>query len=79
MIFSVVASRWYSRWLESVLTLVFFHSDNFGMRYLPPGGLGRSRESLFYHYSGVPAVVFGDFCNFVCPNGTLGGWNGSQP
>ena len=58
---------------------MIFPAERFGMQYLPPGGCGRSSETLFYHYSGEPANIFGDFCNFVRPNGTLGGWNGSQP
>ena len=73
------ASQWYFGWLEWVSTFPINPAERFGMQYLPPGGCGRSSESLFYHYSGEPANIFGDFCNFVRPNGTLGGWNGSQP
>ena len=73
------ASQWYLRWLEWVSTLTIFPAKHFGMPYLPPEGLGRWSESLFYHNSCVSSIIFGDFCNFVRPNGTLGGWNGSQP
>ena len=59
--------------MESVSTFVIFPGDRFGMLYLPPGGLGRSSESFFHDDGGVGANIFGDFCNFVCPNGTLGG------
>ena len=73
------ASQWYFRWLEWVSTFMIFPAKRFGMPYLPPEGLERWSESLFYHYIGVPVNIFGDFCNFVRPYGTLGGWNGSQP
>ena len=49
------------------------------MQYLPPGGLGRSSELFFHHDGGVGANFFGDFCDFVRPNGTLGGQQGSKP
>ena len=73
------ASQWYSRWLDWVSTFMIFPAKRFGMPYLPPEGLGRWSESLFYHYSGEPANIFSDFCYFVHPYGTLGGRNGSQP
>ena len=53
---------------------LFFCGERFGRLYLPPGGLGRSSESFFHHDSGVRANHFCDFCNFLRPNGTLGGW-----
>ena len=68
-----------SRWLEWVSNFMIFPAEQFDMQYLPPGGYGRSSETLFYHYSGEPANTFGDFCNFMRLNGTLGGWNGFQP
>ena len=58
---------------------MIFPGDRFGMSYLPPGGLGRSSESFFHHKGGVRANQFYDFCNFLGPNGTLGGWKVSQP
>ena len=62
------------------LNLPNFSWRSFRYAILATRGLGKVKgESLFYHYSGVPVVVFGDFCNFVRPNGTLGGFNWSQP
>ena len=52
---------------------MIFPCEHFGMQYLPPGGLGRSSESFFHHDGGVGENIFGDFCDFVRPNGTLGG------
>ena len=78
-IFMIFASRWYSRWYKSLSTFLIFHGDRFGMPYLPPGGLGRSSQSFFRHDGGVGANHFYDFRKFLRPNGTLGGWNVSQP
>ena len=64
MIFAFFVSQWYSRWLESVSTLVIFRGERFGRLYLPPGGLGRSSESFFHHDGGFRANHFCDFCNF---------------
>ena len=61
------------------LNLRIFYGDHFSIRYLPPGGLGRSSESFFCHDGGVGANHFNDFRNFLRPNGTLGGWKVSQP
>ena len=78
-IFMIFASRWYPRWLESLPTFLIFHGDHFGMPYLPPGVLGRSSESFLHHNGGVKANHLYDFCNFLRPDGTLGGWKVSQP
>ena len=73
IIFVIFATPWYSRWLESLSTFLIFHGDRFGMPYLPPRGLGRSSESFFHHKGGVRANKFYDFCNFLRPDGTIGG------
>ena len=73
------ASQWYPKWLECVSTFTILPADRFGMQYLPPEGFWRSSESLFCHHGGFPANIFSDFCNFLRPNGTLSGWNVSQP
>ena len=57
-----------------VLTFVIFPCEHFSMQYLPPGGLGRSSQSFFRHDGGVGANHFYDFCKFLRPNGTPGGW-----
>ena len=74
-----LGSQWYPRLYKSLSTFLIFHGNHFGMPYLPPRGLGRSSESFFHQRSGVRANHFCDFCNFLCPNGTLGGWKGSLP
>ena len=71
--------QWYPMWLVGVSTFVNFHGDHFSMQYLPPVGLGRSSESFFHHDSGVRMIQFYEFCNFLRPHGTLGGWKVSQP
>ena len=40
---------------------------------MPPEDFGRSFKLLIGHDSGVGANIFGDYCNYVRPNGTLGG------
>ena len=72
-------SCWYSRWLESLSTVLIFPGKRFGKPYLPPVGLGRSFETFFHHDGGVKANHFYKFCNFLCPVGTLGGLKVSQP
>ena len=79
MIFAIFASWWYPGWLKSLPTFLIFHGDHFGMPYLPPGVLGRSSESFLHHNGGVKANHLYDFCNFLRPDGTLGGWKVSQP
>ena len=56
-----LVSQWHFSCLVGVLTFLIIPAEQFGMQYLPPGGSGRSSESLFYHYSGEPANIFGDF------------------
>ena len=55
------------------LNLRDFSWYHFSMQYLPPVGLGRSSESFFHHDSGVRMIQFYEFCNFLRPDGTLGG------
>ena len=73
-IFAIFVSIWYPRWLESLSTFPIIPGQRFGMLYLPPGGLRRSSQSFFRHDGGVGANHFYDFCIFLRPNGTPGGW-----
>ena len=59
------ATYCYCSWLIRVSTFLVHRAEHFSTPH--------------YHYSGVPANIFGDFCNFLRPNDTLGGWKGSQP
>ena len=65
--------------LVSVSTYLNFCAEHFETQKLPPEGFGRSSELSFNYNSVVGANIFGDFCNFLRPNGTLGDWKVSQP
>ena len=59
---------------RGVSTFLIFHGDHFSMQYL-----GRSLKSFCHHDFGVRVNQFYEFCNFLRPDGTLGGWKVSQP